>query len=347
MSDMLRTDEFDTWFSTTMRHLGAVNGACLLPTNVDRTVLTRRFTDWIATDHNADLPAYVTDTADQRTDPFGSRPWARAAIAVTYSGDWNTVNARLDLPAPSPDGLTGRISAYACGRDYHQVGRQLLDRFTVLLQDRLGKDVEHEICVDTAPVPEVYMAVTGGLGCLGRNGLLRTPQTGSRAFMGILFVSEPLPELQRSVPDLTPLCVDCDVCVRSCPTQALTGAGMLRVGRCRSYLSIETKGSLSLAQQRLLGDALFGCDACTACCPPIDSVRPGQSVDLEWLLKTSSAEVRRRIVGTALEHAGVTRLKRNAVAILRNDGRPQALDVIKWTAENSGSEIVRQTALAK
>ncbi len=62
---------------------------------------------------------------------------------------------------------------------------------------------------------------------------------------------------------------------------------------------MEHRGPLTAEQQNLLGDCLFGCDACTAACPPPAS---GQrlAVDLEWLLLAPAGELRRRIAGTAL-----------------------------------------------
>jgi len=338
--------DFAAWLNRTAGSLDVAAIACLRPNDIDPNTVADSFGEWTRTDDNAELLGYVAATVDQRTDPFAARPWASAAIVVGFPGHWDTPTARLDLPEPAPGAFAGLVSAYACGRDYHRIGRELLDGLATELNDRLHTSFRHESCVDTQPVPEVCLAVTGGLGCLGLNGLLRTPQTGSRVFVGVLFVSVSLPSVRADSSEPEPACAECGACVRECPTKALAEGRPLRVGRCRSYLSIEAKGPLSTEQQQLLGDVLFGCDACTACCPPAATVRPGQRIDLEWLLKTSAAELRRRIADTALEHAGVTRLKRNAVAVLRNDSRPEARALVRWVAANSGSEVVRLTASA-
>jgi epoxyqueuosine reductase QueG len=78
---------------------------------------------------------------------------------------------------------------------------------------------------------------------------------------------------------------------------------------------MEYRGEFSTDQKRLLGNSLFGCDFCTAACPPANDTAT-QKVDLEWLLAASNGELKRRLAGTALAYAGPKLLKRNAQAIV-------------------------------
>jgi epoxyqueuosine reductase len=176
-----------------------------------------------------------------------------------------------------------------------------------------GNDFRAESGVDPRAIAEVFLAVSAGLGVLGRNGLLRTPQHGSRVFIGVLFTDLELPEVRWQA-DLLPECAACARCTPACPTGALGNDGLVRLDRCRSFLTLEFKGAFSVEQAALLGDCLFGCDGCTAPCPPAPPACDRISVDLDWLLKADDAEIANRIRGSALEHTGPERLRRNAAA---------------------------------
>jgi hypothetical protein len=66
-------------------------------------------------------------------------------------------------------------------------------------------------------------------------------------------------------------------------------------------------------------------------------------MDMEWLLTRSAGVVRRAISGTALEHAGVTQLRKNAVVLLKKrseDARSAAL--LDWVRKNTGSPLIRR-----
>ena len=89
-------------------------------------------------------------------------------------------------------------------------------------------------------------------------------------------------------------------------------------------------------------DWLFGCDWCTVVCPPKDKVDTRIPVDLEWLLKSSAGEIKRTIKNSAIEYAGVTKLRRNAVAILKESQHPKAPELLKWAAENINSPLIQE-----
>ena len=64
-----------------------------------------------------------------------------------------------------------------------------------------------------------HMAQAAGLGTIGRNSLLITPQYGSLVWLGGILTEleltpDPLPE---------PLCSNCNLCVEACPVHALDG----------------------------------------------------------------------------------------------------------------------------
>ena len=340
----MESAEFGNWLEVTMRSLGGVSAGCLLPASLDRAGLRHAFDRWNVAG-NAGLLHYLDGSLDRRTDPFAERSWARSVIVVTFPGDWGCHDKAPNFPAPAPGGTSGKISDYACGPDYHRTGHELLRGLVTKLEELTGKTgFQHEATVDTRPVPELFLAVTAGLGVRGRNGLLRTPQHGCRIFIATLFTELEFPEVKRVAEFAVP-CAECGACVRNCPTGALGADGVIRIARCRSYLGMEYRGELTPVQKELLGDALFGCDACTSCCPVGMEQKDGRTeewkkasadragsagrqpagehtrepngiaVDLDFILAATSGEIGRRIRGTALEHAGAKLLKRNAAAM--------------------------------
>jgi epoxyqueuosine reductase len=262
---------------------------------------------------------------------------ARSVIVITFTNSWGESTAGHPFPAPLAGSPVGYVSAYARETDYHLTGHQILGA----LQQKLGNPLQAVATVDTRPVYETLFATVGGLGVIGQNGLLRTPALGTRVFVGCLFVDRLLPEVIHE-PPMPFSCASCCACLANCPSGALAVDRPITAGRCISYLSIEKKAPLSAAEAATMGDWLFGCDCCTAVCPPAPAADRRIPVDLDWLLRAPAAEVRRTLKGNASNYAGVSRLRRNAVVVLNNLGTDRALELLNWVRQNSGSQLVRQ-----
>jgi epoxyqueuosine reductase len=327
--------------------LEVVDIACLAPVFFDDTGLMQAFSNWLAVGNGECLP-YMSRNLKMRVSPFASRPWCKSALVVVFRNSWDVSESTISgLPAPlSPERPAARIAAYAAGPDYHQTGMIMLKRLARSLVDGdwAHSDTRWEPAVDSAPVPDSFMAIAAGLGCRGLNGLLRTSQFGSRVFVATLFSDCELPSLIRRPPASMPACADCRRCIASCPTGALDENRPINVARCRSFLSIEYRGVLDTSQQALLGDALFGCDRCTSACPPPSSMDSSQSIDLEQLLTMPTNQLKKAIAGTALTRAGATLLKRNAIANIANSPHPDAGSIIRRIRETTNSEVVAKTA---
>src|SRR5207245_4042158 len=63
------------------------------------------------------------------------------------------------------------------------------------------------------------------------------------------------------------LCGTCTLCIRACPTGAITEPYVVDARRCLSYLTIEQKGRIPEEFQSAAGNRIFGCDDCLEVCP--------------------------------------------------------------------------------
>jgi epoxyqueuosine reductase QueG len=66
------------------------------------------------------------------------------------------------------------------------------------------------------------VAISAGLGCYGKNGMIITPQYGPYVYLSMIITDAPL---KPDDPFDEDLCADCNLCVEACPTGACTGRG--------------------------------------------------------------------------------------------------------------------------
>lgn len=156
----------------------------------------------------------------------------------------------------------GNISVYARGKDYHIVlGREL--RATT---DRLRcqyPEAEFVPFVDASPFPEVYAAAAAGLGVIGKNNLLITPEYGSFVFIGLIATDLEL----KSCAQASQSCIGCGACIRACPGGALKDGSFDKTA-CLSDIT-QRKGELTEAERELVrrSGMMWGCDICQTVCP--------------------------------------------------------------------------------
>lgn len=332
-------EPFETWLADTSQRIGAHSAACIRMDNPD---LRRRITannvlvrEWIGAGLHGEMD-YLERMAPEKADPWSTFPFAKSVIVVAFNNQWGDPAATHPFPEPKPDALLGYISAYAKEIDYHAKGQSMLAE----LKKRLGEDLQSEAAVDTKAVYERLFATVGGLGIRGGNDLLRVPdRTNVRVFIGCLFVDAELPEVIHE-PKMPYSCDDCRACIKKCPTGALQFGQPINAPICISYLTIEKRGVLNRKEGDMIEDWLFGCDWCTVVCPPRDKVDTRIPIDLEWLLKTPAAEIRRLIKGNAVSYAGVTQLRKNAAVILKKNRSSRARELLQWVGKNSGSELI-------
>lgn len=197
---------------------------------------------------------------EARTVPVRSLPQAQSiiAIAVAYP-------ARLtDAPRSEPGARRGVLSRSAWGMDYHAVLRERLARLEEWLRAHVpaGFDLVTQSMVDTGALSDRAVAERAGIGWIGKNSALISPQYGSWLYLGELLTNVPF-EPDEPIEDG---CASCTACIDACPTGALVAPYELDAQKCISYLT-QTKGLIAPEYMKKIGNRLYGCDTCQTSCP--------------------------------------------------------------------------------
>ena len=284
------------------------------------------------------LNPYLTETAAERLNPTLLSPWAKSIIicAVPFAKLLPTV-PEFFKQAPK-NGFGGRIAGYAVVQDYHFEALKIMNNLVEELQNFLGRNFQFELFADTKPISEKNFALLCGIGLSGRNSCVLIPEYGSGCFLCGILCSEKLPEIKYQLDNS--FCNYCNRCVRSCPNNVLENKNFRN---CISYLSMEKRGFLKKSEREMLHNNIFGCDRCTINCPNT-RLPKSYDVDLEWLLFESGGKLKKIIKQTALQYAGITTLRRNALAILENTQKTEAYELIKNFYGTTQSELLKKQA---
>ena len=155
------------------------------------------------------------------------------------------------------------ISAYAYGRDYHEVIREKLNILIAKLKEKVP-EISIRGFVDSAPVLERAWATRAGIGWIGKNSMLISKKNGSYFFIGELITDL---ELEYDQPMGGDYCGDCSRCIDACPTGAIMDLKVVDANKCISYLTIENKGEIPESFKGQYEKWIFGCDICQQVCP--------------------------------------------------------------------------------
>jgi len=262
---------------------------------------------------------YLARHVQARENPGSLLPQARSIICVGLS------YSRGPETAFEAGRGAARVARYARGEDYHILICRMLGRLVDELHRRLGEPFGSRVCVDTAPLLERELAAAGGIGWIGKNTCLISPQLGSYVLLGEAITTLDLPADEPAADG----CGRCERCLRACPTGALMAPYQLDASRCISYLTIEHRGVIPAEFHRAIGDWVFGCDLCQEACPynrkcccvarkeGVES-RVSGVLDLTELAALRASGYRRLVSGTALRRARRNMLRRNALVAIGN-----------------------------
>ena len=288
--------------------------------------------------------AWLPRTAERRAAPRALWPEARSVVVVGLNyGPAHDPLRLLEAPA------RGIVSAYAQGRDYHDVMKGRLRRLARFVVDTYGAEVK--LFVDTAPVMEKPLAARAGIGWQGKHTNLVSREHGSWLFLGALFTTLDLAP-NRGEADH---CGSCRQCLDVCPTDAFPAPYRLDARRCISYLTIEHKGHIAPEYRTAMGNRIYGCDDCLAVCPwnkfarrtedyaflPRAELTAPRLADLAGL---DDATFRTVFSGSPIKRLGRDRFVRNVLIAIGN-----CRDAGVWPAAekllDDGSPLVRAMAV--
>ena len=212
------------------------------------------FQSWISKGMNGEM-GYMAKNMDKRLDPRLLFENARTIIVVLQN--YFPKETQNDADAPV-------LSKYAYGKDYHFVMKSKLRRLLQFIQNEV-QSCNGKPFVDSAPILERAWGRRAGLGWIGKNSNLISPQHGSFFFIGELILDIELP---CDNPDpVRDHCGKCTKCIDACPTKAIVADRVVDARKCISYQTIELKGDLDENLKGKFENRVFGCDICQDVCP--------------------------------------------------------------------------------
>jgi len=276
-----------------------------------------RLAEWLAHGYHAGM-GWMAQTAAKRQNPALLLPGIRAIVSLgmNYYTD--------DRPDDAPG--HGRIARYARGKDYHHVLGERLESLAAFLKAE-APDSRSLAYVDTGAVMEKAWAQRAGLGWIGKHSNLVSGQYGSWLLLGEVLTTA---DLSPDEPGAD-LCGTCTLCIKTCPTGAITEPYVVDARRCLSYLTIEQKGEIPAEFQPALGNYIFGCDDCLDVCPYNHQATPTPepafratpwtlNPDLDTLGRQSLEEFQAAFQGSPVRRATHEGLRRSVAIAKKNAG---------------------------
>ncbi len=281
---------------------------------------------------------------DKRVYPELSlaEPRSIISIAIAYP-------SKLPNPPKSKEGAyRGIISRSAWGEDYHKVLRRRLECLDRFIKKRVP-DARTEIMVDTGSLSDRAVAERSGIGWVGKNCAVITPEWGSWVYLGEMITNI---SFEPDTPVMDD-CADCTICIDSCPTGALVGPGQLNSNRCISFVT-QTKGAVSDEMKHKIGNRLYGCDTCQVVCPKNKGMnwthQPELQPDPEMvkpllkpLLEMSNKQFKSKFGFSAASWRGKKPIQRNALIALGKFKDKSAVKLIGNILVNDQRETMRET----
>ncbi len=313
---------------------------------LDLSAAKPRLLEWLEQGFHGEMD-YMARHAALRLDPQKLVPGVVRSISVRmdyWPGAAMAAEAVLDDPS------LAYVSRYALGRDYHKVLRGRLALLAARIAAVAGPH-GYRVFTDSAPVMEVELASSAGLGWRGKHTLLLDREHGSWFFLGEILTDLPLPV----DPPVGAYCGSCTRCIDICPTGAIVAPYRIDARRCISYLTIELKGSIPEPLRAPIGNRVYGCDDCQLVCPWNRHAKPAteqafavrNGLDRASLVELSAwtaAQFEARMAGSAIRRIGHERWLRNlAVGLGNAPTTPEVVAALQRLAADP-SALVREHA---
>jgi epoxyqueuosine reductase len=274
--------------------------------------------EWLARGFHGEMK-WMERAPEQRADPRRFWPQTRSVIVVALN--YYTPHQHESHPT-----VSGKVSRYAWGDDYHDIVAGKLRELLSWIKGQWA-EADGKVCVDIQPVMDKVWAARAGLGWIGKHTNLITNEFGSWVFIGELLLNLELEPDQTEVADQ---CGSCTLCLDACPTSALIEPYRLDANLCISHATIESRApeiSAGIAQH--LEGWLYGCDVCQDVCP-WNQMTPNTSEEhfqpragnvnasLAEIMTLNQDSYAARFRRSAMKRAKLAGMQRNARALLNH-----------------------------
>jgi epoxyqueuosine reductase len=255
--------------------------------------------------------------------------------------------AKSVFSAAFPYGVHGNVAinppvaGYACGEDYHLKLHKLLTIVADKIVSLIGGN--YRICIDSAPLPERFIAQRAGLGWIGKSGNLISKGGGVNVVLGEIVIDREVAPDKPYIGD----CGDCTLCIDACPTSAIIpDKKMVDANRCISYYTTDAREIPPDQIKEKYNGTLFGCEKCVSVCPYCSDYMVEESPISEsnyWILPNISfkATFKQSAIsfisrGKLLSNLVISSARRedsrreNLIKILKKEEYPAIKENLKW-----------------
>ena len=236
----------------------------------------------------------------------------------------------------------GLLSVVSIGQDYHVKIKNILDSLAYKIKNHI--DFNYVTCVDTSPLLDREICKNAGIGQYGKNTLLINENYGSFINLGYLLTDIEI--VSNTLVNTVDICRDCEICIKSCPNNAILKDGGINSNRCVSNLT-QTKSYIPIEFRHNMGNQIYGCDVCQLVCPKnkknseLEQTKDYNElfIDLEELLNISKTDFNNKYGSSSGSWRGRNIWKRNALISIANLGLNTMYDNVKKELENPSDMI--------
>ncbi len=162
-------------------------------------------------------------------------------VQARIDDNFNFADDEFQLTEDRTGEIADEIAEWLAGKGYGAVSQS----DATLLSEKVYDSERHE-----SPLPHKTLAVLAGMGWIGKNNLLITPEYGAALCLGTVLTDAPLKTLRHE--PLQPECGGCSICVDVCDKRVLRGNIWMP----------------SLSREEMVD--VYGCNTCLKClvhCP--------------------------------------------------------------------------------
>jgi len=293
------------------------------------------FKERVKNNYNSELEE---NNIKKRLDVRNVFPQCKSIITVgiTYAKGYKKTNT-LDK---------GLLSVVSLGEDYHLKVKNKLNQLAQKINDSFKN--EYMICVDTSPLIDREICKNAGIGNYGKNSLIISDNYGSFMYLGYILTDLDMEnEISTNKRENIDICKGCNICVNSCPNNAILNSGVINTKRCVSYLT-QTKSYIPLEYRSNMKNQIYGCDICQLVCPKnnkILSMEPESDykellVDFAEILAMKNSEFKEKYGYVSGSWRGKNIWKRNSIISIANLDIKTMFDKVQNELKNP-SEMIK------